>query len=68
MTMGDELLLLALTPGRRRTRVRAPERLRHALRAAELAELTPHDAHRSLIERLGRTRTNIEFLMNVQRG
>jgi hypothetical protein len=39
MTMGDELLLLALTPGRRRTRVRAPERLRHALRAAELAEL-----------------------------
>jgi hypothetical protein len=37
--MGDELLLLALTPGRRRTRVRAPERLRYALRAAELAEL-----------------------------
>lgn len=37
--MGDELLLLALTPGRRRIRVRSPERLRYALRAAELAEL-----------------------------
>ncbi|HJQ07241.1 MAG TPA: transcription termination factor Rho [Nocardioides sp.] len=35
---------------------------------AELAELTPADAHRSLLERLGRTRTNIEFLMGVQRG
>ena len=35
---------------------------------AELAELSPHDAHRSLVERLGRTRTNIEFLMGVQRG
>ncbi|WP_460788702.1 transcription termination factor Rho [Nocardioides maradonensis] len=35
---------------------------------AELAELTPSDAHRSLVERLGRTRTNIEFLMGVQRG
>jgi len=35
---------------------------------AELAELTPADAHRSLIERLGRTRTNIEFLMGVQRA
>lgn len=39
VTMGDELLLLAIVPGRRRTRVRSPERLRFALRAAELAEL-----------------------------
>ena len=35
---------------------------------AELAELTPEDAHRSLLERLGRSRTNIEFLMGVQRS
>ncbi|MGW5349253.1 GPP34 family phosphoprotein [Streptomyces sp. NPDC004031] len=41
MTMGDELLLLAITPGRlhRGLRIRSPQRLRLALRAAELAEL-----------------------------
>lgn len=38
--MGDELLLLAIVPGRRRIRIRAEERLRFALRAAELAELS----------------------------
>ncbi len=39
--MGDELLLLAITPGRlhRGIRIRSPQRLRLALRAAELAEL-----------------------------
>lgn len=37
--MGDELLLLAIAPGWRRIRVRSPERVRFALRAAELAEL-----------------------------
>lgn len=39
--MGDELLLLAITPGRlhRGLRIRSPQRLRLALRAAELAEL-----------------------------
>ncbi|WP_240970110.1 GOLPH3/VPS74 family protein [Actinacidiphila epipremni] len=39
--MGDELLLLAISPGRRgmRIRVRSPQRLRFALRGAELAEL-----------------------------
>lgn len=39
--MGDELLLLAITPGRLRRglRIRSPQRLRLALRAAELAEL-----------------------------
>ncbi|MFI0899348.1 GPP34 family phosphoprotein [Streptomyces sp. NPDC020983] len=41
MTMGDELLLLAITPRRLRAgmRIRSPQRLRLALRAAELAEL-----------------------------
>ncbi|MFG1806433.1 GPP34 family phosphoprotein [Streptomyces sp. NPDC049040] len=38
--MGDDLLLLAMVPGRRRIRVRSEERLRFALRAAELAELS----------------------------
>ncbi|CAG6395461.1 GPP34 family phosphoprotein [Streptomyces cocklensis] len=38
--MGDELLLLAIVPGRRRIRIRAEDRLRFALRAAELAELS----------------------------
>jgi uncharacterized membrane protein YgcG len=37
MTTGDELLLLAIDPGRRR--IRAEGRLRFALRAAELADL-----------------------------
>ncbi|MFG2563421.1 GPP34 family phosphoprotein [Streptomyces sp. NPDC048496] len=39
MTMGDELLLLAIRPGRRRIRIRAEDRLRFALRASELADL-----------------------------
>ncbi|WP_327369569.1 GOLPH3/VPS74 family protein [Streptomyces sp. NBC_01217] len=39
MTTGDELLLLALRPGRRRIRIRAEDRLRFALRASELADL-----------------------------
>ncbi|MEL5956475.1 GPP34 family phosphoprotein [Streptomyces sp. CLV115] len=39
MTMGDDLLLLAIVPGRRRIRIRAEERLRFALRAAELVDL-----------------------------
>ncbi|MFF2846231.1 GPP34 family phosphoprotein [Streptomyces sp. NPDC058001] len=39
MTTGDELLLLAIVPGRRRIRLRAGDRLRFALRAAELADL-----------------------------
>lgn len=37
MTMGDDLALLAIDP--RRLRVRRPDRLPYALRAAELAEL-----------------------------
>ncbi|MFB7553290.1 GPP34 family phosphoprotein [Streptomyces sp. NPDC056154] len=40
MTMGDELLLLATVPGRRRIRIRADDRLRFALRASELADLS----------------------------
>ncbi|MFG2632150.1 GPP34 family phosphoprotein [Streptomyces sp. NPDC048473] len=39
MTTGDELLLLAIVPGSRRIRIRAEDRLRFALRAAELADL-----------------------------
>ncbi|MFE5098006.1 GPP34 family phosphoprotein [Streptomyces sp. NPDC056638] len=39
MTTGDELLLLAIVPGRRRIRIRAGDRLRFALRASELADL-----------------------------
>lgn len=39
MTTGDELLLLAIVPGRRRIRIRAEDRLRFALRASELADL-----------------------------
>lgn len=37
--MGDELLLLATVPGRRRIRIRADDRIRFALRASELADL-----------------------------
>ncbi|MGW1411066.1 GOLPH3/VPS74 family protein [Streptomyces sp. NPDC002403] len=39
MTMGDELLLLAIVPGRRRIRIRGGDRIRFALRASELADL-----------------------------
>ncbi|MFE6667442.1 GPP34 family phosphoprotein [Streptomyces sp. NPDC057697] len=39
MTTGDELLLLAMVPGRRRIRIRSDDRLRYALRASELADL-----------------------------
>ncbi|MCT2548117.1 MULTISPECIES: GPP34 family phosphoprotein [Streptomyces] len=39
MTTGDELLLLAIVPGRRRIRIRAEDRLRFALRASELVDL-----------------------------
>ncbi|MGW7417287.1 GOLPH3/VPS74 family protein [Streptomyces sp. NPDC054863] len=39
MTMGDELLLIAMGTGRRRPRIRSEGRLRVALRAAELSEL-----------------------------
>ncbi|MET7365899.1 GPP34 family phosphoprotein [Streptomyces sp. NPDC005566] len=39
MTMGDELLLLAVGTGRRHPRIRSESRLRIALSAAELAEL-----------------------------
>ncbi|MCX5205392.1 GPP34 family phosphoprotein [Streptomyces sp. NBC_00237] len=39
MTMGDELFLLAVGTGRRHPRIRSDNRLRIALRAAELAEL-----------------------------
>ncbi|MFJ9680387.1 GPP34 family phosphoprotein [Streptomyces sp. NPDC101194] len=39
MAMGDELLLLATVPGRRRVRIRADDRLRFALRASELVDL-----------------------------
>ncbi|MER5896112.1 GPP34 family phosphoprotein [Streptomyces sp. NPDC001876] len=39
MTMGDELLLLAVGAGRRHPRIRSESRLRIALSAAELAEL-----------------------------
>ncbi|WP_329204252.1 GPP34 family phosphoprotein [Streptomyces sp. NBC_00683] len=39
MTMGDELLLLAMGTGRRHPRIRSENRLRIALSAAELAEL-----------------------------
>ncbi|WP_406093131.1 GPP34 family phosphoprotein [Streptomyces sp. NBC_01013] len=39
MTTGDDLLLIAIVTGRRRIRIRGPERLRFALRAAELADL-----------------------------
>ncbi|MFF2412414.1 GPP34 family phosphoprotein [Streptomyces sp. NPDC058092] len=39
MTLGDELLLLAAVPGRRRIRIRAEDRLRFALRASELVDL-----------------------------
>ncbi|WPW26523.1 GPP34 family phosphoprotein [Streptomyces atratus] len=40
MTTGDELLLLAIVPGGRRIRIRADERLRFALRASELVDLS----------------------------
>lgn len=39
MTTGDELLLLAIVPGRQRIRIRSDNRLRYALRASELADL-----------------------------
>ncbi|MFI6063018.1 GPP34 family phosphoprotein [Streptomyces sp. NPDC051286] len=39
MTTGDELLLLAIVPGRRRIRIRAEDRLRFTLRASELVDL-----------------------------
>ncbi|MFF2009311.1 GPP34 family phosphoprotein [Streptomyces sp. NPDC058195] len=39
MTTGDDLLLLAMVPGRRRLRIRDEDRLRFALRASELADL-----------------------------
>ncbi|MFG3135145.1 GPP34 family phosphoprotein [Streptomyces sp. NPDC048211] len=39
MTTADELLLIALVPYRRRVRIRDADRLRFALRAAELADL-----------------------------
>ncbi|MFE3517662.1 GPP34 family phosphoprotein [Streptomyces sp. NPDC059166] len=39
MTLGDELLLLAVGTGRRRPRIRSENRLRAALRASELVEL-----------------------------
>ncbi|MFI5801424.1 GPP34 family phosphoprotein [Streptomyces sp. NPDC051561] len=39
MTMGDELLLLAVGTGKRHPRIRSDDRLRIALRTAELAEL-----------------------------
>lgn len=40
MTTADELLLLAIVPGRRRSRIRSEARLGFALRAAELADLS----------------------------
>ncbi|MEV0008678.1 GPP34 family phosphoprotein [Streptomyces sp. NPDC047973] len=39
MTIGDDLLLLAVGTGRRRPRIRSEHRLRIALRTSELAEL-----------------------------
>ncbi|MFJ8849963.1 GPP34 family phosphoprotein [Streptomyces sp. NPDC102437] len=39
MTTGDELLLLAIVPGRQRIRIRSEDRLRYALRTSELADL-----------------------------
>ncbi|MFF3396098.1 GPP34 family phosphoprotein [Streptomyces sp. NPDC002669] len=39
MALGDELLLLAIVPGRRRIRIRGEDRLRFALRASELVDL-----------------------------
>ncbi|MGW0936044.1 GOLPH3/VPS74 family protein [Streptomyces sp. NPDC002666] len=39
MTTGDELLLLAIVPGRQRIRIRSDNRLRYALRTSELADL-----------------------------
>ncbi|MGW2090291.1 GOLPH3/VPS74 family protein [Streptomyces sp. NPDC001880] len=39
MTTGDDLLLLAIVPGRLRIRIRGEDRLRFALRTAELADL-----------------------------
>ncbi|MFF2325068.1 MULTISPECIES: GPP34 family phosphoprotein [unclassified Streptomyces] len=39
MTTGDELLLLAIVPGRQRIRIRSEDRLRYALRISELADL-----------------------------
>ncbi|MFF1649365.1 GPP34 family phosphoprotein [Streptomyces sp. NPDC058240] len=39
MTTGDELLLLAIVPGRQRIRIRGEDRLRFALRTSELADL-----------------------------
>ncbi|MFJ6850388.1 GPP34 family phosphoprotein [Streptomyces sp. NPDC091271] len=39
MATADELLLLAIVPGRHRIRIRSESRLRYALRASELADL-----------------------------
>ncbi|WP_181010802.1 GPP34 family phosphoprotein [Streptomyces sp. SM13] len=39
MTTGDELLLLAIVPGRQRIRIRSDNRLLYALRTSELADL-----------------------------
>ncbi|MFB8035941.1 GPP34 family phosphoprotein [Streptomyces sp. NPDC056004] len=39
MTTGDELLLLAIVPGKQRIRIRSEDRLRYALRTSELADL-----------------------------
>ncbi|MFE7263793.1 GPP34 family phosphoprotein [Streptomyces sp. NPDC057592] len=39
MTTGDELLLLAVVPGKQRIRIRSEDRLRYALRTSELADL-----------------------------
>ncbi|WP_405719367.1 GPP34 family phosphoprotein [Streptomyces sp. NBC_00046] len=39
MTTGDDLLLLAIVPGRRRIRIRNEDRLQFALRISELADL-----------------------------
>ncbi|GGV97611.1 hypothetical protein GCM10015535_69360 [Streptomyces gelaticus] len=39
MALGDDLLLLAIVPGRRRIRIRGGDRLRFALRASELVDL-----------------------------
>ncbi|NUS13004.1 MAG: hypothetical protein HOY69_16665 [Streptomyces sp.] len=68
MTMGDELLLLAISPGRRRSRIRSPQRLGFALRAAELAELALAgriEVGEQRIEVRDRTRVGTPRLDNV---